>query len=148
MKATLSNFHQSPRKVTLVAGAIRGKSVTLARNTLAMLPQKSSAAIRKLLESAVANARSKGADESTLFVQTIGVDKGSSMRRFRPMSRGRAAAFRRTMSHVTLVLGEKSVPTKKSAKKGTNAQPAAKKTVAKKTVAKKTTKKSAPVTNA
>jgi large subunit ribosomal protein L22 len=148
MKATLSNFHQSPRKVGLVAGAIRGKSVAKARDTLAFLPHKSSAAIRKLLDSAVANARTAGADETTLFIKTIGVDKGSVMRRFKPMARGRAAPFRRTMSHVTLVLGARGTahahhdhahdhdhtheaPVKKVT---------AKKTVAKKSAAKKTTK--------
>lgn len=121
MKATLSNFHQSPRKVRLVANVIRGKSVAQARNALTFLPQKSSPVILKLLNSAVANARQKGAEEESLFVQTIGVDKGMELRRFKPMARGRAAAIRKTMSIVTLTLGSKATakkaPVKKVAKK-------------------------------
>lgn len=105
MKATLSNYHQSPRKVGLVAGAVRGKSVAQARQILAFFPQKSSPAILKLLNSAVSNAVNAGASESDLFIKTIGVDKAAVLRRFKPMARGRAAPFRRTMSHVSLVLG-------------------------------------------
>ena len=117
MKATLSNYHQSPRKVRLVANVIRGKSVAQARNALTFLPQKSSPVILKLLNSAVANARNAGADENALFVQTIGVDKGMELRRFKPMARGRAAAIRKTMSIVTLTLGTKAVTKKVSEKK-------------------------------
>ncbi len=117
MKATLSNYQQSPRKVRLVANAIRGKSIAVARNVLTFLPQKSSPIILKLLNSAVANARQTGLEEEVLFVQTIGVDKGMVMRRFKPMARGRAAPFRRTMSIVTLTLGSKAAPKKVAAKK-------------------------------
>jgi large subunit ribosomal protein L22 len=117
MKAMLSNFHQSPRKVRLVANVIRGKSIATARNLLTFLPQKSSPVILKLLNSAVANARQTGADESALFVQAIAVNKGMVMRRFKPMARGRAAPFRRTMSIVTLSLGSKAAPKKQAAKK-------------------------------
>lgn len=116
MKATLSNFHQSPRKVGLVAGAIRGKSVAQARQILTFFPQKSSPAILKLLNSAVSNARNAGAEETDLFIKTIGVDKGAVMRRFKPMARGRAAPFRRTMSHVSLVLGAAVAKPAKSAR--------------------------------
>ena len=104
-------------KVRLVANVIRGKSVAQARNALTFLPQKSSPVILKLLNSAVANARNAGADENALFVQTIGVDKGMELRRFKPMARGRAAAIRKTMSIVTLTLGTKAVTKKVSEKK-------------------------------
>ncbi|MBI2610723.1 50S ribosomal protein L22 [Candidatus Kaiserbacteria bacterium] len=105
MRATLSNYHQSPRKVRLVADLIRGKSVRDARLALQYLPKKSSPVIVKLLDSAVANARSRGATADTLFVKKITVDKGAVLRRYRPFARGRAGSVRKTMSIVNLELG-------------------------------------------
>ena len=107
MKATLSNYRQSPRKVQLVADLVRGKSVEAARRALTFLPKKSSPDILKLLESAVANARSKGTNPEELVVKTITVNKGAVLRRFMPKARGRAASFRRTMSIISLELGTK-----------------------------------------
>jgi len=115
MKATLTNYHQSPRKVRLVADLIRGKSVPAARATLMYLPKKSSPAMSKLLDSAVANARSRGQSPEQLFVKTITVDKGAVMRRSRPFARGRAGAVRKTMSIVYLELGTGSAKGEKSA---------------------------------
>lgn len=112
MKALLTNYHQSPQKVRLVANAIRGKSVPAARRVLTFLPQKSSPALLKLLESAVSNARQSGGDPEELFVNKITVDKGMVLRRFKPMARGRAAQFHRTMSIVALELGENPKPKK------------------------------------
>ena len=105
MKAILSNYHQSPRKVRLVADLIRGKSVVRARAALRFLPKKSTLAIVKLIDSAVANARGTGTSEDRLFVRTITVDKGAVMRRFRPMARGRAAGYDKTLSTISLELG-------------------------------------------
>jgi large subunit ribosomal protein L22 len=105
MKALLKNYHQSPRKVRLVADLIRGKSIPEARAALLFMPQKSSPAIAKLLSSAVANARSTGKSESELFVKAIAVNKGAVMRRARPFARGRSGSIRKTMSIVTLELG-------------------------------------------
>ncbi len=105
MKASLTNFKQSPRKVRLVADMIRGKRVSVALNSLVFLQKKSSPEIIKLLESAIANARQKGMSPDDLIVKTISVDKGSVIKRFKPMARGRAAGIRRTMSHVNIELG-------------------------------------------
>jgi len=105
MKASLSNHHQPPRKVRLVADLIRGKSVADAKIALAFLPKKSAPAIEKLLNSAIANARSKGVSADNLFVQKITVDKGVVMRRYRPFARGRAGTLRKTMSIINLELG-------------------------------------------
>ncbi len=112
MKALLTNYHQSPRKVRLVADLIRGKSVVAARAALLYLPKKSSPAISKLLDSAVANARQTGQDVGNLFVKKITVDKGLVMRRSRPFARGRAGAVRKTMSIVFLELGTNAAPKK------------------------------------
>ena len=117
MKALLSNYHQAPRKVRLVADLIRGKSVAQAKAALMFLPKKSSPAIQKLLDSAVSNARQMGKDAENLFVKTISVNKGTVMRRFKPMARGRAARFERVLSIVSLELGELSVANPKKGKK-------------------------------
>ncbi|MBI5457735.1 50S ribosomal protein L22 [Candidatus Kaiserbacteria bacterium] len=130
MKALLTNYHQSPRKVRLVADLIRGKSVSAARAALLYLPKKSSPAIGKLLDSAIANASSGGASAENLFVKTITVNKGAMMRRARPFGRGRSGTLRKTMSIVFLELGV-------SAKKAAKAAKVAKKTTAKKAKATK-----------
>jgi large subunit ribosomal protein L22 len=111
MKALLKNYRQSPRKVRLVADLIRGKSVPAARAALMYLPKKSSPAITKLLDSAVANARQTGAEAENLFVKTITVDKGLVMKRGRPFARGRSGTIRKTMSIVFIELGT-GVPAK------------------------------------
>ena len=121
MKALLKNYHQSPRKVRLVADLIRGKSVADARALLTYLPKKSSPAITKLLNSAVANAHSHGASSESLFVKTITVNKGAVLRRQRPFARGRAGSIRKTMSIVVLELGTTNGPApKKSNQKARN----------------------------
>lgn len=107
MKALLTNYRQSPRKVRLVADMIRGKSVADAKAMLAFAEQKSSEAIEKLLDSAVSNATNQGASAERLFVKTITVDKGLVMRRFKPMARGRAAGVRKAASIVKLELAER-----------------------------------------
>ena len=104
MKALLTNYHQSPRKVRLVADLIRGKSVPAARAALSFLPKKSAPAVSKLLDSAVANARASNFSAEQLFVKKITVDKGTVMRRSRPFARGRAGSVHKTMSIVALEL--------------------------------------------
>jgi large subunit ribosomal protein L22 len=120
MKALLTNYHQAPRKVRLVADLIRGKSVPAARAALMYLPKKSSPAIGKLLDSAVANAGTVGATPENLFVKTITVNKGLVMRRARPFARGRSGAIRKELSIVFIELGTSAKPTKTArAKKAT-----------------------------
>ncbi len=104
MKALLTNYHQAPRKVRLVADLIRGKSVSAARAALLYLPKKSSPVIGKLLDSAVANASAMGASVENLFVKTITVNKGLVMRRSRPFARGRSGSIRKEMSIIFLEL--------------------------------------------
>jgi large subunit ribosomal protein L22 len=132
MNALLTNYHQSPRKVRLVADMIRGKSVAQARAMLSFGDQKSSPALLKLLNSAVSNARTTGIAPEDLFVKTITVNKGMVLKRFKPMARGRAAGFGRTMSIVALELGANAAP-KKTAKKAVKkaAKKSAKKEAAK-----------------
>jgi large subunit ribosomal protein L22 len=112
MKALLKNYHQSPRKVRLVADLIRGKSVPAARAALTYLPKKSSPVISKLLDSAIANARATGGTAENLYVKTITVNKGAVLRRTRPFARGRAGRINKEMSIVMLELGMSTKPAK------------------------------------
>lgn len=118
MKATLTNYEQSPRKVRLVANMIRGKSVPRARILLSFADKKSAPAVLKLLESAVANARSQGAVAESLVVKDLQVNQGISMKRIMPMARGQAHRYRHRRSSIILVLDAKKATTaKKTAKK-------------------------------
>jgi len=122
MKALLTNYHQSPRKVRLVADLIRGKTVPQARVALSFLMQKSSEAFSKLLESAVANSRNSGIAPEGLMVKHVSVDKGAVTRRARPFGRGRSGTLRKTYSIMKIELAPTSAkatagkPVRKSAK--------------------------------
>lgn len=117
MKAVLSNYGQSPRKVRLVADLIKGKKVTDAETQLNFLVKKASSPIKKLLHSAVANAVSQtGATEEKLIVKNVTVDKGVVMKRFMPRAFGRASRINRRTSNVTLTL-EQSEGVKNQKKK-------------------------------
>ena len=104
MKAILNNYRQPPRKVRLVADLIRGKSVLEARSALRFLAKKSSPAIGKLLDSAVANARVAGKTPEELFIKSVTVNKGLVMKRYRPFARGRSGTLRKILSSITLEL--------------------------------------------
>lgn len=129
MKAMLTNYHQAPRKVRLIADLIRGKSVPAARAALSYLPKKSAPAMTKLLDSAVANARAANFAPEQLFVSKVTVDKGIVMRRYRPFARGRAGSLRKTLSVVRLELSPlQNMTPKKSAKKTVAKKPSKTKT--------------------
>lgn len=108
MKAFLKNYSQPPRKVRLVADLIRGKDAQRARAILSFMDKKSAPDLKKLLESALANAKEQKKDVDNLIVKDIRVDAGLSLRRWRPRAFGRAAPFRRYKSNISLLLGEKS----------------------------------------
>lgn len=108
MKATLSNYRQSPRKVALVAGLIRGKKVSVALSALRFTTKRATDPIEKLLRSAIANAKNAGvANPEELFINEIRVDKGIVLKRFMPRARGSAAQILKRSSHVFISLGEK-----------------------------------------
>lgn len=109
MKATLKNFHQSPRRTRLVTEAIKGEPVARALAKLDVLVKKSAEPIKKLILSAVANAKTNfKKDEADLYVKNITVDKGNVMRRFRPVSHGRAFPIRHRASNINVELDTKS----------------------------------------
>ncbi len=109
MKARLKNYRQSPRKVRLLANAVRGKSVTHAQTVLSVLPKKAALPLKKLIMSAASNAKqTTGIDEKKLMVDTIEVNKGHVFMRHKPRARGRATPIRKKTSIVTLTLKEET----------------------------------------
>ncbi len=107
VKAKLSNYKQSPRKVRLVADLIRGKKVERAIQELSFVNKKATRAIKKLLQSAVANAKhNKGLNEKDLVLKEIRVDNGPTMKRFRAGARGQAYGLKRRSSHIVVALEE------------------------------------------
>lgn len=113
MKAFLKNYRQSPRKVALVAGLIKGKRVAEAFVLLENLPKRASLPVKKLLSSAVANAKQAGVNEEGLFVSNITVNKGIVLKRIMPRARGSASRINKRTSHVLLTLVEKNTEEKK-----------------------------------
>jgi large subunit ribosomal protein L22 len=107
MKAFLKNYRQAPRKVRLVANLVRGKKVEKALTLFSVTNKKSTTPLKKLVESALANAKSSGANTENLFIKEIQVNEGIVFKRFQPRARGRASAIRKKTSHISIVLGEK-----------------------------------------
>jgi large subunit ribosomal protein L22 len=107
-KATLKFARVGAQKARLVADLVRGQDVGSALKTLTYLNKKSALMIKKLIESAVANADyKKTMDLDKLYVKTIYVDKGPVLKRFRPRAQGRAYGVRKQTSHINVVLEEK-----------------------------------------
>jgi large subunit ribosomal protein L22 len=114
--ATLKNLRISPRKTRLVVDAVRGKSVKDALAILDTLSQKSSIPVKKLIQSAVANAKKQDSVlEAQLQVSSIFVDAGLTLKRFRPRAFGRAYTIRKRSSHITLTLKELDIVKKRKA---------------------------------
>jgi large subunit ribosomal protein L22 len=106
-KAKARFIRISPQKARLVADTIRGKNVEDAITTLRFMPKKGARILRKVLESAVANAsQNDSIDIDTLFVKTIFVDGGPMLKRIRPRAMGRASRILKRTSHITVVLDE------------------------------------------
>lgn len=98
----------SPQKARLVADEVRGLPVERALETLQFSTKKAAHIVRKVLESAVANAEhNEGADIDELKVSTIMVDEGPIMKRMKPRARGRADRIFRRTSHVTIRVADK-----------------------------------------
>lgn len=115
MKAFLKNYRQSPRKVRLVGDLIKGKKVSDAETELNALPKRASLPIKKLLDSAVANAKQVGVEKENLMVLNVRVDKGIVLKRFRPRARGSASRINKRNSHVEISLKERDASTGKKA---------------------------------
>jgi large subunit ribosomal protein L22 len=108
VKASLQNARVGAQKARLVVDLVRGKDVSQAIKTLTFLNKKSALMVKKLVESAVANADyKKTIDLDKLFVKTIWVDEGPVLKRFRPRAQGRASGVRKRTSHINVVLDER-----------------------------------------
>ncbi len=105
--AKLKHAKISAQKVRLVADQVRGKPVEQALQLLSFSPKKAAAIVKKVLESAIANAEhNEGADIDELKVSTIYIDEGPSMRRWRARAKGRVNHIIKRTSHVTVMVGD------------------------------------------
>jgi large subunit ribosomal protein L22 len=109
-RASARHVRVTPQKARRVVDLIRGKQATEAVAVLRFAPQAASDPIRKVVESAIANARvsadrnSEAFDERTLVIQSAFVDEGPTMKRFRPRAQGRASRINKRTSHITVVV--------------------------------------------
>jgi large subunit ribosomal protein L22 len=142
-RASARHVRVTPQKARRVVDLIRGKAATEAVAVLRFAPQSASDPVRKVLESAIANARvtadrnSEAFDERTLVIQSAFVDEGPTMKRFRPRAQGRAARINKRTSHITVVVaptGKAPEPQPRRAAKSAS-RAAATKTTAKKSTA-------------
>ncbi len=104
--AKLSNLSITPRKVRLLVDVIRGKHVNAALAQIQMANIRPADAIKKLLLSAISNAKNQKMDVNKLYVKTIMVNTGPMLKRFLPRARGSATELQKKYSHVIVVLAE------------------------------------------
>ena len=105
--AILRGVRLSPQKGRLVADLIRGKAVGQALNVLSFSPKKGAGIIKKVIESAIANAEhNNGADIDVLKVKTIYVEKGAVLKRFTARAKGRGNSIVKPTCHIYVTVGE------------------------------------------
>lgn len=108
--ARVRHIRVTPQKARRVIALIKGKQAQEALAILKFAPQSASEPIYKLVESAIANARVKAdkdseyLDERDLFIASVYVDEGTTLKRFRPRAQGRAFQIKKRTSHITVVL--------------------------------------------
>lgn len=108
VKAISKFIRRGPRKIRPIADIVRGKMVQAALDYLKFERKVGAIDITKLIRSAVANASQKpGVNVDTLYVKTIMVDQGPTLKRFSPRARGSADKILKPMSHITVILDEK-----------------------------------------
>lgn len=106
-KAILRGVRLSAQKGRLVADQVRGKPVAHAINILAFSPKRGAQIIRKVVESAIANAEhNDGADIDDLKVKTIHVEEGTSLKRFAARAKGRGNRILKPTCHIYVTVGE------------------------------------------
>ena len=117
--ARLNDVPTSPRKMRLVADTVRGIEVNRAIDLLHFSKREASIRLEKLLRSAVANWEAKNPDQAkeldngNVYVKTIMVDEGRTLKRIRPCPQGRAGRIRKRSNHVTIVLDVKKAQEEK-----------------------------------
>ncbi len=106
-RAVAKYVRVSPQKARLVGDAVKGLPVAEALSTLAYMPKKAARIIKKVMESAVANAdQDPGIDVDLLYVKNVRVDQGPQLKRWKPRAMGRAFGIRHKLAHITVELAE------------------------------------------
>ncbi|MCL2869896.1 50S ribosomal protein L22 [Candidatus Saccharibacteria bacterium] len=104
-RAYIKEVGLAPRKVSVVAALVRGRSVADALTILDNTPRRAAGAVKKAIESAKANLLNVASiDTKTITIKTISVTAGSRLRRYKPASRGRALPFAKKMSNILVVV--------------------------------------------
>lgn len=118
VKAIAKGVSMSPRKVGIVAGLVRGRTVADALTILEHTPRRAALPVKKVIESARANAdHNHNYKPETLQIVSISVTPGTRLKRYRPAAHGRALPFQRKSSHIHVVVeGEQRVAKKPAAK--------------------------------
>lgn len=108
MKAYLKNYRQSPRKVRIIGNLVKGKTVANAMSELNFLVKRGSEPLKKLIASAVANAKANdGIEAENLIVKSVTVDKGLVMKRVERKARGASNVIHKKASNVWVILETK-----------------------------------------
>lgn len=106
----------APRKVSLVAALVRGRTVADALTILEHTPKRAARPVAKVIASAKANAvNTHGIDEKTLVIETLQVTAGPRLKRYKPAAMGRALPFQKKTSHISVVVTGDEKPKKKPA---------------------------------
>lgn len=109
VKAQLNNLRLAPRKVRAVANLIKGKNTSEALSQLEYFVRRPVGPLKKLLDSAIANAENNfNMVKDNLYIKKLVVNEGIKLKRFRAKGFGRAAAIQKKTSHILLVLGERT----------------------------------------
>lgn len=117
VRAYSKGIAQAPRKVSLVASLVRGRSVADALVILEHVPKRAALPVKKAIESAQANASANlGLDTKSLVISTISVTNGTRLRRFTPASRGRALPYEKISSNILVEVSGLEKPKKPAAK--------------------------------
>lgn len=134
VRAYAKGVDQTPRKVSLVAALVRGRTVADALVILEHVPKRAALPVKKAIESAKANAMNNhGLDAKSLVISTLSVTTGTRLRRFKPASKGRALPFQKKTSNILVEVTGVEKPKKAPVKKAdTPVEKKAAKTTAKK----------------
>ena len=117
-RAVAKGVTLAPRKVSLVASLVRGRSVADALVILEHTPKRAARPVAKVIASAQANAtNTHGIDGKTLVISELTVTSGPRLKRYRPAAHGRALPFLKRTSHITVVVSGAEKPKKKPAEK-------------------------------
>jgi large subunit ribosomal protein L22 len=118
IQANIKGVRMSPRKVSLVAGLVRGRSVADALVILEHTPKRAAKPVLKAIASARSNAvTNHRADEKSLVIEHLSVTAGTRIKRFRPAAQGRALPYQKKSSHIKVILTGAEKPKKTTAAK-------------------------------